>query len=97
MKKDEFIKAVAETAIEREIKVSQETVRKLLDVIEYTIDEVILTEDTVNIMGMKFESVEKKESTGKSPRTGEVWFKPAHKSAKVSFLTSKKKSLEREI
>lgn len=97
MKKSDFIRNVVEVAKEREIEVSQVVVRELMDVMETVIADVIMSEDSVNVMGIKFESVNRDASEGKSPKTGEPWAKPAHKAGKVSFLYSKKKELEREI
>ena len=47
----------------------------------------------------KFEQVEKPETSGVTKLGGKEtkWVKPAHKAAKVSFLPSKRKSLEIEI
>ncbi len=99
MNQKEFIKSVADLASEREIKISQAVVKELLEVIEDSIDNVVLAGDTVKIMGLKFEQVEKKATSGMTVLGGEekVWTKPAHKAAKVAYLPAKRKSLEREI
>ena len=54
---------------------------------------------TVKALGLKFEQVEKPETSGVTRLGGNEthWTKPAHKAAKVSYLPSKRKSLEREI
>lgn len=99
MNQKEFIKSIVDLAAEREIKVSQNVVKELLDVIETTIDNAILEGNTVKIMGLKFEQIEKIATSGTTKLGGEekAWTKPAHKAAKVSYLPSKRKSLEREI
>ena len=99
MNKKDFIKSIVEIAKEREIEISQTVVAELLDVIEVTRDNAILEGKTVKVLGCKFEQVEKPETSGMTQLGGKEtkWVKPAHKAAKVSFLPSKKKSLEIEI
>ena len=99
MNKKELIKAIVEEAKKRGIDISQAVVTELLDVIEVTRDNAILEGKTVKVLGCKFEQVEKPETSGVTKLGGNEtkWVKPAHKAAKVSFLPSKKKSLEIEI
>ena len=99
MQKKEFIRAIVQLAKEREIEISQAVVTELLDVIEVARDNAILEGKTVKALGCKFEQVEKPETSGVTKLGGKEtkWVKPAHKAAKVSFLPSKKKSLEIEI
>ena len=99
MNKKELIKLIVELAKERGIDISQAAVTELLDVIEVARDNAILEGKTVKFLGCKFEQVEKPETSGVTKLGGNEtkWVKPAHKAAKVSFLPSKKKSLEIEI
>ena len=96
MNKKELIKAIVEEAKKRGIDISQAVVTELLDVIEVTRDNAILEGKTVKVLGCKFEQVEKPETSGVTKLGGNEtkWVKPAHKAAKVSFLPSKKKTLE---
>ena len=96
MNKKELIKAIVEEAKKRGIDISQAVVTELLDVIEVTRDNAILEGKTVKFLGCKFEHIEKPETSGTTQLGGKEtkWVKPAHKAAKVSFLPSKKKSLE---
>ena len=99
MNQKEFIKLVVDMATKREIKISQAVVKELLEVIEESLDLAILDGKTVKAFGCKFMQVEKPETSGVT-RLGDkekTWTKPAHLSAKVSYLPSKRKSLEREI
>lgn len=99
MNQKEFIKSIVAIAKEREIELSQAIVKELLEVIETAIDNAILEGKTVKAFGCKFMQVEKAETSGITKLGGQEtrWVKPAHKAAKVSFLPSKRKSLEREI
>ena len=99
MNKKEFIKSIVTLAKEREIELSQAIVKELLEVVEASIDNAILEGKTVKVFGLKFEQVEKTETSGTTKLGGKEthWTKPAHKAAKVSYLPSKRKSLEREI
>ena len=99
MNQKEFIKSIVAIAKEREIELSQAIVKELLEVIETSIDNAILEGKTVKALGLKFEQVEKPETSGVTRLGGAEthWTKPAHKAAKVSYLPSKRKSLEREI
>lgn len=99
MNQKEFIKSIVAIAKEREIELSQAIVKELLEVIEIAIDNAILEGKTVKTLGLKFEQVTKEAKSGVTQLGGTTteWYKPAHKSAKVSYLPSKKKSLEREI
>ena len=99
MNQKEFLKAIVAEAKEREIELSQAIVKELLEVIETSIDNAILEGKTVKALGLKFEQVEKPETSGVTRLGGNetAWTKPAHKAAKVSYLPSKRKSLEREI
>ena len=96
MNKKELIKAIVEEAKKRGIDISQAVVTELLDVIEVTRDNAILEGKTVKFLGCKFEHIEKPQTSGTTQLGGKEtkWVKPAHKAAKVSFLPSKKKSLE---
>ena len=99
MNQKEFIKLVVDVAAKREIKISQAVVKELLEVIEESLDLAILDGKTVKAFGCKFMQVEKPETSGVTRLGGQekTWTKPAHLSAKVSYLPSKRKSLEREI
>ena len=99
MNQKEFLKAIVAEAKKREIELSQAIVKELLEVIETSIDNAILEGKTVKALGLKFEQVEKPETSGVTRLGGNetTWTKPAHKAAKVSYLPSKRKSLEREI
>ena len=99
MNQKEFIKSVVALAKEREIELSQVIVKELLEIIENAIDNAVLEGKTVKTLGLKFEQVEKPETSGVTRLGGNEtsWTKPAHKAAKVSYLPSKRKSLEREI
>lgn len=99
MNQKEFIKLVVDMAAKREIKISQAVVKELLEVIEESLDLAILDGKTVKVFGCKFMQVEKPATSGVTKLGGKetTWEKPAHKSAKVAYLPSKRKSLEREI
>lgn len=99
MNQKEFIKSIVAIAKEREIELSQAIVKELLEVIETAIDNAILEGKTVKTLGLKFEQVTKEAKSGVTQLGGTTteWHKPTHKSAKVSYLPSKRKSLEREI
>ena len=99
MNQKEFIKLVLDVSAKREIKISQAVVKELLEVIEESLDLAILDGKTVKAFGCKFMQVEKPETSGVTRLGGKEtnWTKPAHLSAKVSYLPSKRKSLEREI
>ena len=99
MNQKEFIKLIVDMAAKREIKISQAVVKELLEAIEESLDLAILDGKVVKAFGCKFMQVEKAETSGITKLGGQEtrWTKPAHKAAKVSFLPSKKKSLEREI
>ena len=93
----------AETVQERQEQIPKRALRfqpdTLLDVIEVARDNAILEGKTVKFLGCKFEHIEKPQTSGVTKLGGNEtkWVKPAHKAAKVSFLPSKKKSLEIEI
>ena len=99
MNQKEFIKSIVAIAKEREIELSQAIVKELLEVIETSIDNAILEGKTVMSLGLKFEQIEKPQTSGVTRLGGTEthWTKPAHKAAKASYLPSKRKSLEREI
>ena len=99
MNQKDFFKAVVTEAKEREIELSQAIVKEILEVIETVIDNAVLEGKTVKVLGCKFEQVEKPQTSGITRLGGKEthWTKPAHKAAKVSYLPSKRKSLEREI
>ena len=99
MNQKEFIKLIVDMAAKREIKMSQAVVKELLEAIEESLDLAILDGKVVKAFGCKFMQVEKTETSGVTRLGGKetVWTKPAHRAAKVSYLPSKRKSLEREI
>ena len=99
MNQKEFIKLIVDMAAKREIKISQAVVKELLEAIEESLDIPILEGKVVKVFGCKFEQIGKPETSGITRLGGKEthWTKPAHKAAKVSFLPSKRKSLEREI
>lgn len=99
MNQKEFIKLIVDMAAKREIKISQAVVKELLEAIEESLDLAILDGKVVKAFGCKFMQVEKAETSGIAKLGGQEtrWVKPAHKSVKVSYLPSKRKSLEREI
>ena len=99
MNQKEFIKLIVDMAAKWEIKISQAVVKELLEAIEESLDLAILEGKVVKVFGCKFEQIGKPETSGITRLGGKEthWTKPAHKAAKVSFLPSKRKSLEREI
>lgn len=99
MNQKEFIKLIVDMATKREIKISQAVVKELLEAIEESLDLAILDGKVVKAFGCKFMQVEKAETSGVTRLGGKetIWTKPAHRAAKVSYLPSKRKSLEREI
>ena len=99
MNQKEFIKSIVNIAKERDLELSKTMVKELLEIIEMAIDNAVLSAKGVKILGLKFEQVDKKAKSGTTQLGGSVaeWHKPAHKAAKVSYLPSKRKSLEREI
>lgn len=99
MNQKEFLKSIVEELAEKGIKISQADVKEVLNTVEEVIDNAILNGQVVKAFGCKFQSVEKPETSGVTKLGGEekTWTKPAHLAAKVSYLPTKKKSLEREI
>ena len=98
MKKQEFIQNVVAIAKEKEIKITQETASKILDVIEEAIDGVIVAQDHVTIMGMKFDTKLQKGRTGiinLGSRAGEAYTTPDKVVPNVKFIKSKKDSLSK--
>jgi nucleoid DNA-binding protein len=98
MKKQEFIQNVVAIAKEKEIKITQETASKILDVIEEAIDGVIVAQDYVTIMGMKFDTKLQKGRTGiinLGSRAGEAYTTPDKVVPNVKFIKSKKDSLSK--
>ena len=96
MKKQEFIQNVVAIAKEKEIKITQETASKILDVIEEAIDGVIVAQDYVTIMGMKFDTKLQKGRTGTinlGSRAGETYSTPDKIVPSVKFIKSKKDAL----
>ena len=98
MKKQEFIQNVVAIAKEKEIKITQETASKILDVIEEAIDGVIVAQDYVTIMGMKFDTKLQKGRTGiinLGSRAVEAYTTPDKVVPNVKFIKSKKDSLSK--
>ena len=98
MKKQEFIQNVVAIAKEKEIKITQETASKILDVIEEAIDGVIVAQDYVTIMGMKFDTKLQKGRTGTiklGARAGETYSTPDKVVPAVKFTKSKKDALSK--
>ena len=96
MKKQEFIQNVVTIAKENEIKLTKDTANKLLDIIEEAIDGVIIAQEHVTIMGMKFETKLQKGRTGTinlGSRAGETYSTPDKIVPSVKFVKSKKDSL----
>ena len=96
MKKQEFIQNVVTIAKENEIKLTKDTAGKLLDIIEETIDGVIVANEQVTAMGMKFETKLQKGRTGTinlGSRAGETYSTPDKIVSNVKFIKSKKDSL----
>ena len=99
MNQKEFIKLIVQLAEKREIELTQSIVKELLAIIEEAVDTAVLNGNTVKVLGLKFEQVEKAETSGVTKLGGveKSWTKPAHKAAKVSYLPSKRKELERLV
>ena len=96
MKKHEFIQNVVVIAKENDIKLTKETASKLLDIIEEAIDGVMVAQEKVTIMGMKFETKLQKGRTGTinlGSRAGETYSTPDKIVPNVKFIKSKKDSL----
>ena len=96
MKKQEFIQNVVAIAKENEIKLTKDTASKLLDIIEEAIDGVIVADEQVTIMGMKFETKLQKGRTGTinlGNRAGETYSTPDKVVPSVKFIKSKKDAL----
>lgn len=99
MKKLEFIQNVVATAKENEIKLTQDTAAKVLDIIEEVIDGVITSGEHVTVMGMKFEPKLQKGRTGTinlGSRSGESYSTPDKIVPAVKFVKSKKEALSKE-
>lgn len=99
MNQKEFIKLVVDMATKREIKISQAVVKELLEVIEESLDLVILDGKTVKVFGCKFESVEKAPASGVTRLGGKetAWSKPGRIVPSVKYLKKKKDELTKEI
>lgn len=99
MKKTDFIKRVVEVAEGRELRLTQVAVKELLDVMEDVIDEVIVAEDEVAIMGYKFTVKDQAARTGVSKMGDEPveWSSPARRVPTVNVMKSKKDQLSKEI
>ena len=98
MKKQEFIQNVVAIAKEEGIKLTQDTASKILDIVEEAIDGVIVAQDHVTIMGMKFDTKLQKGRTGTinlGSRAGETYTTPDKIVPNVKFTKSKKDSLSR--
>ena len=98
MKKQEFIQNVVVIAKEEGIKLTQDTASKVLDIVEEAIDGVIVAQDHVTIMGMKFDTKLQKGRTGTinlGSRAGETYTTPDKIVPNVKFTKSKKDSLSR--
>ena len=93
MKKQEFIQNVVAIAKEEGIKLTQDTANKVLDIVEEAIDGVIVAQDHVTIMGMKFDTKLQKGRTGTinlGSRAGETYSTPDKVVPSVKFIKSKK-------
>ena len=98
MKKQEFIQNVVAIAKEEGIKLTQDTASKVLDIVEEAIDGVIVAQDHVTIMVMKFDTKLQKGRTGTinlGSRAGETYTTPDKIVPNVKFTKSKKDSLSR--
>ena len=96
MKKQEFIQNVVAIAKEEGIKLTQDTASKVLDIVEEAIDGVIVAQDHVTIMGMKFDTKLQKGRTGTinlGNRAGETYSTPDKIVPNVKFIKSKKDAL----
>lgn len=99
MNQKELLKAIVEELAEKGIQITQADVKEVLSTVEEVVDNAILNGQVVKVLGCKFQTVEKPETSGVTKLGGEEksWTKPAHLAAKCSYLPTKKKSLEREI
>ena len=98
MKKQEFIQNVVTIAKEEGIKLTQDTASKVLDIVEEAIDGVIVAQDHVTIMGMKFDTKLQKGRTGTinlGSRAGETYTTPDKIVPNVKFTEFKKNYLSR--
>lgn len=98
MKKHEFIQNVVAVAKQNEIKLTQDTASKILDIIEEVIDGVIVANEHVTVMGMKFETKLQKGRTGVinlGSRAGEPYSTPDRVVPCVKFVKSKKDALSK--
>lgn len=98
MKKHEFIQNVVAVAKQNEIKLTQDTASKILDIIEEVIDGVIVADEHVTVMGMKFETKLQKGRTGVinlGSRAGEAYSTPDKIVPSVKFVKSKKDALSK--
>ena len=98
MKKQEFIQNVVAIAKEEGIKLTQDTANKVLDVIEEAIDGVMVAQDHVTVMGMKFDTKLQKGRTGTinlGSRAGETYTTPDKIVPNVKFTKAKKDSLSK--
>ena len=98
MKKQEFIQNVVAIAKEEGIKLTQDTASKVLDIVEEAIDGVIVAQDHVTIMGMKFDTKLQKGRTGTinlGSRAGETYTTPDKIVPNVKFTKFKKNYLSR--
>ena len=93
MKKHEFVQNVVVIAKENDIKLTKETASKLLDIREEAIDGVMVAQEKVTVMGMKFETKLQKGRTGTinlGSRAGETYSTPDKVVPSVKFIKSKK-------
>lgn len=100
MKKLEFIQNVVALGKENNLKLTQDTANKVLDVVEAAIEDVIVSGEHVTVMGMKFESKVQKGRTGTiniGNRKGEIYTTSDKIVPSVKFIGSKKESLTREV
>ena len=98
MKKNEFIQNFVTIAKENDIKLTRDTASKLLDILEETIDGVLMAQEQVTIMGMKFETKLQKGRTGTiklGARAGETYSTPDKVVPAVKFTKSKKDALSK--
>ena len=98
MKKHEFVQNVVVIAKENDIKLTKETASKLLDIIEEAIDGVMVAQEKVTVMGMKFETKLQKGRTGTinlGSRAGESYSTADKIVPSVKFVKSKKDALSK--
>lgn len=94
--KQEFINEVVAELKEQDMKLSKEAMKKVLNVIEEKIGNVIKEGKQINLFGTQYSSREVAAKTGEinfGSRKGETWTTPAKVIPTVKFLDSKKTEL----